>query len=247
MSGDRKGTRQGKLPSEDPREKLARPTAASSAGIPGQERLRVLIANDCEELVERVTTVVTDLGHEVVAHVTDNGVAGARAADLAADLALVALNERDLDRNDRGTHALELISQLVHEARCPVIAVIENENPEFIARAASNGISAYACPIGHDEIECAVNVALGRFLEHRDLEDAFQRRAVIERAKGVLMERNLIDEREAFERLRSHARSSSQPLVDLAEAVLRGHRVLAQRSARPAMDRGAEVTRGRRG
>jgi hypothetical protein len=62
--------------------------------------------------------------------VTDNGVAGSRAVELEADLALVALDEKDLDRNDRRTHALELISQLVHEARCPVIAVIENENPD---------------------------------------------------------------------------------------------------------------------
>lgn len=133
---------------------------------------------------------------------TDISVVGSRAVELAADLALVALNAKDVESNDRGTHALELISQIVHEARCPVIAVIENENPEFIARAASSGISAYACPIGHDEVMGAVNVALGRFLEHRDLE-AFQRRAVIERAKGILMERNLIDEREAFERLRN--------------------------------------------
>ena len=63
----------------------------------------------------------------------------------------------------------------------------------------------------------AVDVALGRFLEHRNLEEAFQRRAVIERAKGILMERDLIDEQEAFERLRSHARSSSQRLIDLSQ------------------------------
>lgn len=174
---------------------------------------------------------------------TDISVVGSRAVELAADLALVALNAKDVESNDRGTHALELISQIVHEARCPVIAVIENENPEFIARAASSGISAYACPIGHDEVMGAVNVALGRFLEHRDLEDAFQRRAVIERAKGILMERNLIDEREAFERLRSHARSSSTPLIDLAEAVLRGHRVLGERSERPAAERRADAAR----
>ncbi len=85
----------------------------------------------------------------------------------------------------------------------------------------------------------AVDVALGRFLEHRNLEEAFQRRAVIERAKGVLMERDLIDEREAFERLRSYARSSSLRLIDLAEAVLRGHRVLGERPERPAPGRRA--------
>ena len=58
------------------------------------------------------------------------------------------------------------------------------------------------------------------------LESALERRAVIERAKGILMERHSVDEREAFELLRDHARASSRRVVDVAQSVLDGHALL---------------------
>jgi AmiR/NasT family two-component response regulator len=67
---------------------------------------------------------------------------------------------------------------------------------------------------------------LRRFAEYHDLEGAFSRRAVTERAKGILMERHSIDERDAFEMLRSEARHSNRMLVEIAEAVLTSHRLL---------------------
>ena len=51
------------------------------------------------------------------------------------------------------------------------------------------------------------------------LESALERRAVIERAKGILMERHAVDERDAFELLRDHARAHSARVVDVAHAV----------------------------
>ena len=60
------------------------------------------------------------------------------------------------------------------------------------------------------------------------LEGALERRAVIERAKGMLMERHGVDEHEAFQRLRDHARATSQRLVDVAEGVLDGHMLRPQ-------------------
>jgi AmiR/NasT family two-component response regulator len=67
---------------------------------------------------------------------------------------------------------------------------------------------------------------LRRFAEYHDLEGAFSRRAVTERPKGVLMERHAIDEREAFDMLRTEARHSNRKLVEIAEAVLTSHRLL---------------------
>ena len=52
---------------------------------------------------------------------------------------------------------------------------------------------------------------------------------MIERAKGILMERHAVDERAAFELLRDHARSSGRRVVDVAQTVLDGHALLPQR------------------
>ena len=65
-----------------------------------------------------------------------------------------------------------------------------------------------------------------RFAEYHDLEGAFGRRAVTERAKGILMERHSIDEATAFAMLRDHARAANRKLVDVASAVVDGHLLL---------------------
>ena len=67
---------------------------------------------------------------------------------------------------------------------------------------------------------------LRRFAEYHDLEGAFGRRALTERAKGILMERHSIDEASAFEMLRDHSRDANRKLVDIAAAVVDGHRLL---------------------
>ena len=67
---------------------------------------------------------------------------------------------------------------------------------------------------------------LRRFAEYHDLQGAFGRRALIERAKGILMERHAIDEASAFEMLREQSRTDNRKLVDLAAAVVDGHRLL---------------------
>ena len=60
---------------------------------------------------------------------------------------------------------------------------------------------------------------LSRFAEYQVLEGAFARRAITERAKGILMERHSIDEQLAFEMLRDEARRSNHKLIEIAEAV----------------------------
>jgi AmiR/NasT family two-component response regulator len=77
-----------------------------------------------------------------------------------------------------------------------------------------------------EELQGAVDVVLRRFAEFHRLEGALGRRALTERAKGILMERHRIDEREAFERLRSHSRRTGRKLIDVAEAVTTSHLLL---------------------
>ena len=71
-----------------------------------------------------------------------------------------------------------------------------------------------------------VDIVPRRFAEYHDLEGAFGRRALTERAKGILMERHCVDEASAFELLREHSRIANRKLVDVATAVVDGHRLL---------------------
>lgn len=185
------------------------------------QHLRVLIANQRKDRLEVVAATVASLGHEVIAReieVTDVGEVTARERP---DVALVGLGESS-------EHALELIERIVKEAACPVIVIIHAPDPWFINEAAKRGVFAYITDGEASDWQSAIDIVLRRFGEYHNLEGAFGRRAIIERAKGILMERHTIDDQQAFEMLRNHARSSQRKLVDVATALVDSHRLLAR-------------------
>ena len=193
-------------------------------------RLRVLVADGPGVRLDEVTQTVASLGHDVIARESSlPDIARITAAE-HPDVAIVIVHE--------GTaKALELIDQIVHEATCPVIAVLDVQDRRFIDEAAKRGIFAYIAD-GHDadEMQGAIDIVLRRFAEYHDLEGAFGRRAITERAKGILMERHGVDEQAAFNLLRDEARRTQRKLIDLAEAVVGGQPPL------PARPRGGSGT-----
>jgi response regulator NasT len=183
------------------------------------DHLRVLVANEREDRIAVVTTLVTGLGHSVIAGSTNVAEVGALTSQEHPDVALVGLG-------DSSTHALELIDRIVQEADCPVIAVLEGHDTAFVDEAAKRGVFAYIEDGTPDELQSALDITLRRFAEYHNLQGAFGRRALSERAKGILMERYQIDDRQAFTMLRDHARHSGQKLLHVAQAVLDGHLLL---------------------
>jgi response regulator NasT len=187
-------------------------------------RLRVLVADGPGVRLDQVTRTVAALGHDVIARESSlPDVAGITASE-RPDVAIVIVHE--------GTaKALQLIDRIVHESACPVIAVLDVQDRTFINEAAKRGIFAYIAD-GHDpeEMQSAIDIVLRRFAEYHDLEGAFGRRALTERAKGILMERHDIDEQAAFSMLRDQARSSNRKLVDVADAVVSSRAMLPSRA-----------------
>jgi AmiR/NasT family two-component response regulator len=127
-----------------------------------------------------------------------------------------------------GEHALEQISAIVHEAACPVIALLDAKDPSYVHQAAKRGVFAFVVLDGDDsrELETALDITLRRFAEFRNLQGAFGRRAIIEQAKGILMERNRVDAEAAFALLKSHSQESGQKLFDVAQAITQTHLLL---------------------
>ena len=189
------------------------------------DHLRVLIANERRDRLALVAPIVATLGHEVIAREIDVDEVGPVTARERPDVALVGLGESS-------EHALVLIEKIVKEASCPVILLIHEPNPDFVREASKRGIFAYITDGESDEgpeWQSSIDIVLRRFAEYHDLEGAFGRRAVTERAKGILMERHSLDERAAFELLRDHARAQNRRVVDVATAVTEGHSLLPKR------------------
>jgi AmiR/NasT family two-component response regulator len=192
------------------------------------DQLRVLIANERRDRLELLAQVVAGLGHEVIAREIDVREVGAVTARERPDVALVGLGLSS-------DHALELIAEIVHEASCPVIALLSARDPAYIQEAARRGVFAYIVDADAEELQSAIDITLQRFSEYHNLQGAFGRRAVIEQAKGILMARHAIDQERAFETLRTHSQQNGRKLVDVAEAIVESHLLLLPPLVPPAV------------
>jgi AmiR/NasT family two-component response regulator len=204
----------------------------STVGTRHETSLTVLLADEDEQALETLGGVLQRLGHDV----TPFAVSVEEAAELIVredpDLTIVVVH-----RND--DHALALIGESVELASGPVIAQLRGrEDVDFVARAAERGISAYVESNDPQHVQASIEVAIRRYREAArlnekvvQLESALERRAVIERAKGIVMERHGISDRAAFERLRDHARNTNRRVVEVAQSVVDGHALLPPRAS----------------
>ena len=199
----------------------------------GLTQLRVLIANEKRDRLELLAQVVIGLGHDVIAREIYVKEVGAVTAREHPDVALVGLGSSS-------EHALELISEIVREAACPVIAILAAGDAAYIREAAKRGVFAYIVDGSPDELQSAIDITLQRFNEYQSLQGAFGRRAVIEQAKGILMARQSINADRAFETLRDHSQHSGRKLSDVAAAVVESHLLLL-----PPAPRTIEITDGK--
>jgi AmiR/NasT family two-component response regulator len=188
------------------------------------QHLRVLIANERRDRLELLAQVVVGLGHEVIAREIYVKEVGAATERERPDVALVGLGLSS-------EHALDLITEIVREAACPVIALLTAKDPDYVREAAKRGVFAYIVDGDAAELQSAIDIT--RFTEYQSLQGAFGRRALIEQAKGILMARNATDADGAFELLRDHSQHNGRKLVDVAQAIVDSHLLLLQPTQPP--------------
>jgi len=135
----------------------------------GIHHLRVLIANQRSDRLELLAKVVSELGHEVIAREIHVSEVAAVTARERPDVAFVGLGES-------ADHALDLISKIVAESFCPVIALLDTYDGEWVNEAASRGVFAYIVDSRPEEMQSAIDITLRRFGEVQHLQGAFDRR-----------------------------------------------------------------------
>ena len=169
-------------------------------------RLRILLASN---------------GNRVVGEAGDAEEAMRLAATTAPDVAVVVA---DLGPGD-GIH---LGSRLAAEHGIPAVLLAATAEPVSIVQAAQGGMMGFLVePVEPATLRATLEVAVCRFQELLDLRreaEALRRtleaRKVIERAKGLLMERDKVSEQEAFARLRRKSMDTQRPMVEIAQAVI---------------------------
>ncbi len=183
--------------------------------------MRILIAEDETIIRLDLRELLERSGFEVVAEARDGEEAVELALREAPDLALLDVKMPRLDGIDAARRILE-------ERPMPIVMVTAYGEQELVARAVEAGVFGYLVkPFRETDLLPAIEMAQARHeelvalrAEADSLAAALAARKAIERAKGLLMEREGLSERDAFARLRKASQISGRKLEVVAEALI---------------------------
>ncbi len=187
----------------------------------GPTPLRILIADDEAIRLMSLRTQLASLGMDVVGEATTGREAVRLAEATRPDLAILDIKMPDGD-------GIEAARAITGARPIPIILLTAFTDPPLVERAAAAGVFAYLVkPVGEEDLLPAILTARARFGEFRELRkevttlsEALEARKVIERAKGLLMDRLKISEAEAFRRMQIQSQRENRRLVEVARAII---------------------------
>jgi two-component system, response regulator PdtaR len=188
------------------------------------ERTRVIIADDESLIRMDLREMLTNQGYLVIGEASDGRSAVNLARELRPDIVIMDIKMPDLD----GIEAAQLLTQ---ERLAPVLLLSAYSQQELIQRASQAGVAGYLVkPFRENDLAPAIEVALARFSEFRtmerevgDLHEALETRKAVERAKGILMDTQGLNETEAFRKIQKMSMNNRKPMRAVAEAIILAH------------------------
>jgi two-component system, response regulator PdtaR len=182
---------------------------------------RIIVAEDDSVIRMDLKEELQRQGYLVVGDAGDGQSAVNLARELRPDLLVMDIRMPEMD----GISAAEILTR---EKLAPVILLTAYSDQELVDRARNAGVVHYVTkPWRASDLRPAIEIALSRFHEFRameskvrDLEDHLATRKVVEKAKGVLMEKHGITEQEAFRRIQKASMNNRKSMKEIAEAIL---------------------------
>jgi response regulator NasT len=190
------------------------------------ERTRVIIADDESLIRMDLREMLTNLGYLVVGEVADGRSAVNQARELKPNLVIMDIKMPDMD-------GIEAAKILTEERVAPVVLLSAYSQRELVDRAREAGVVAYLVkPYREEDLTPAIEVALARFREFEelqkqvvDLQQALETRKLVDRAKGILMDKQGLSEAEAFRKIQKMSMDNRKAMKDVAEAIILAHQV----------------------
>jgi response regulator NasT len=186
--------------------------------------VRILIADDEALTRMGLRAILRELGHSLAGSVADGVTALRLARETRPDLAILDIKMPGMD----GLAVAEAISR---ECPLPVVMLTAYSERELVERAAATEtVQAYLVkPIREVDLTPTIELAVVRFAEWQALcqeaagrQEALVTRELVDRAKGQLMERDGLGEREAFLEIQHRARRERRSMRQVATEILRG-------------------------
>jgi response regulator NasT len=189
----------------------------------------VIIADDESIIRMDVREMLTNLGYLVVGEVGDGRSAVNLARELKPDILVMDIKMPDMD----GIEAAKVLTQ---EGIAPVLLLTAYSQRDLVERAKDAGVVGYIVkPFQESDLSPAIEVALARFHEFRaleqeveDLQEALETRKLIDRAKGILMDTQDLQEADAFRKIQKMSMNTRKPMKQVAEAIILAHEAQQQ-------------------
>jgi two-component system, response regulator PdtaR len=183
--------------------------------------LRILLAEDETIIRLDLEKTLAGAGFEVCAAAKDGEEAVELARSEQPDLAILDVKMPRLD-------GIEAARRILAERPIPIVMLTAYGQAELVSRAVEAGVFGYLVkPFREGDILPAIEAARARHAElealreeAESLAEALATRKIVERAKGLLMEREGLSEQDAFARLRRASQVSGRPMGVVAEAVV---------------------------
>ena len=183
--------------------------------------MRILVAEDETIIRLDLRSLLEANEYEICGEARNGQEAVELAHTLEPDVVLMDVKMPRLD-------GIEAARRILEERPLPIVMVTAFDQRELVERAAEAGVYGYLVkPFREQDIVPAIELAKARYEElvavradADSLTQALADRKVIERAKGLLMEKEKLSEADAFARLRKASQISGRPLRVIAEAVI---------------------------
>ncbi|RME44260.1 MAG: response regulator [Chloroflexi bacterium] len=190
-------------------------------------QLSVLIAEDDPVVSLLLQQQLANLGHRVIGQAGDGLEAVALVREHKPDLVIMDIMMPRLDGLDASRMIMEL-------APTPIILLTSHSDEHLIERAYQAGVLAYLVkPVDERDLAPAIRLAVGQFdqlqalrSEVSHLKEALETRKLVERAKGILMDRLGLSEEEAFRRIQRSAREKQRTMRDIARTIIEANDLL---------------------
>ncbi|WP_159917346.1 ANTAR domain-containing protein [Pantoea sp. 18069] len=159
--------------------------------------------------------------YDIVATLPADVFLSERLAQLRPDLIIV-------DAESEARDALEHVVMATRDKRRPIVLFTNDPDTTHVPDAVAAGVCAYIVEgLAPQRIRPILQVAMARFkheqslrAELQDARDELKDRKTIDRAKGILMQRQSLSEKEAYDRLRKLAMDKGIKMVQIAQRMI---------------------------